>query len=263
MFSGDQMNLQYGFACQNRARHFAVVLCVFALSGVCASASTITYTGQDIVSTTTSPHSNASTAAANFAAAAAGLGTVSTIDFESAPLGSFSSLSVAAGVTMTGTDLNGNDQTIRDTSNSPTIPTLDGFNTTPGGANFVEVEGGTLTFTFATPTQFFGAYFTGVQNFFTDYVTFSDGTTQVIDLPEAGTSGSVGAVDFVGFTDAGQSISSVTINAGNFEQGADFIGVDDVSYQSAPTPTPEPDSIVLVLTGCLGVAAGVRRRFSV
>lgn len=256
------MNLQRGFACQNRARHFGVVLCVLALSGVGASASTITYTGQDIVSTTSSPHPNSSAAAASFAAAAAGLGTVSTIDFESAPLGSFSSLSVASGVTLTGSDAFGNNQTIRDTSNSPTIPTLDGFNTTPGGANFLEMQGGSATFTFATPTQFFGAYFTGVQNFFTDYVTFSDGTTQVIDLPEAGTSGSVGAVDFVGFTDAGRSISSVTVVAGNPELGYDYIGVDDVSYQSAPvsTVTPEPDSIVLVLTGCLSLAAGMRRR---
>jgi hypothetical protein len=256
------MNLQHGCSCQKRARHFAVALCVFALSGVYASASTITYTGEDIVATTTSPHPNSSIAAANFATAAGAIGTVSTIDFESAPLGSFSSLTVAPGVSVTGTDLSGNNQTIRDTSNSPSIPTLDGFNTTPGGANFVEIEGGTVTFDFATPTQFFGAYFTGVQDFFTDYVIFSDGTTQVIDLPEAGTSGSIGAVDYVGFTDAGRSISSITINAGNSEEGADYIGVDDVSYQSAPTTTvtPEPDSIVLVLTGCLSLAAGIRRR---
>jgi hypothetical protein len=240
-----------------------MALCVFALSGVCASASTLnTYTGEDIVATTSSPHPNSSAAAASFLSAAAGLGSVSTITFEGAPIGSFSSLSLGSGVSLTGTDLYGNNQTIRNTSNSPTIPTLDGFNTTPGGASFLEIQGGTATFSFATPTQFFGAYFTGVQNFFTDSITFSDGTTQVIDLPETGTSNSVGAVDFVGFTDAGKYISSVTINAGSFETGADFIGVDDVSYQSVPTSsvTPEPDSIVLMLTGCVGLAAGIRRR---
>lgn len=259
------MNLQPTPASQRRARHLAVVLSVFALPGLSAFASTITYTGQDIVSTTSSPTPNSNAAAASFAAAAAGLGTVSTINFESAPIGSFSSLAVASGVSLSGSDINGDNQTIRNTSNSPTIPTLDGFNTTSGGANFVEMQGGTVTFSFATPTQFFGAYFTGVQNFFSDYVTFSDGTTQVIDLPEAGTSGSVGAVDFVGFTDAGKYISSVTINAGNYQDGADYIGVDDVSYQSAAStaPTPEPDSIILMLTGGLGVAGAIRRRLSV
>jgi len=172
---------------------------------------------------------------------------------------------VASGVSLSGTDASGSNQTIRDTSDFPSAPTLDGFNTTPSGANFLEKQGGTATFTFSTPVQFFGAYFTGVQNFFTDYITFSDGTTQTIYLPESGTSGSVGAVDFVGFTDAGKSISSVTINAGSYEAGYDDIGVDDVSYESAPStaPTPEPDSIILMLTGGLGVAGAIRRRLSV
>jgi hypothetical protein len=52
---------------------------------------------------------------------------------------------------------------------------------------------------------------------------------------------------FVGFTDAGRSITSVTINAGT--NAWDAIGVDDVQYQSANT-VPEPASIALLLTGC-------------
>ena len=259
------MNLQPTLASQRTARHLTVALSVFALSGLAAFANPVTYTGQDIVSTTSSPTPNSNAAAASFAAAAAGLGTVSTINFEGAPLGSFSSLAIASGVSLSGTDAGGNNQTIRDTTNFPPAPTLDGFNTSPGGANFVEMQGGTLTFNFATPTQFFGAYFTGVQNFFGDYVTFSDGTTQTINVPDAGTSSSVGAVDFVGFTDAGKSITSVTINAGSYDEGYDDIGVDDVSYQSTPStaPTPEPNSIILLLTGGLGVAGAVRRRLSV
>ena len=216
------------------------------------------------MSTTSSPHPVSAAAAASFAAAAGLIGTVSTVTFEGAPLGSFSSLSAAPGVTVTGTDFNGNNQTIRNTSNFPVAPTLDGYNTTSGGANFVEMVGGTLTFTFATPTQFFGAYFTGVQNFFPgEDVTFSDGTSELINVPEASTSGSVGALDFVGFTDAGKSISSITINAGSPAAGFDDIGVDDVSYQGPISLSPEPDSVVLVITGCLSLAAAVRRRLSI
>jgi hypothetical protein len=268
MFTGEKMNLRYTFACLKKSRHLTAALCTLALSGVYASASPITFVGHDIVTTTTSAHPNSSAAAASFFTAASAIGTVSTITFESAPLGSFSSLTAAPGVIVTGTDINGNNQTIRNTSNSPAFPTLDGFNTTPGGANFIEVQAGTVTFTFATPTQFFGAYLTGVQNFFPDEdITFSDGTSEFIDVPESGTSGSVGAVDFVGFTDAGKSISSITIDAGSANTGADYIGIDDVSYQSATNTTssvtPEPDSIVLVLTGCLGLAAGIRRRLFV
>src|SRR6202034_3941257 len=100
----------------------------------------------------------------------------------------FSSLTVAPGVTMTGKDVNGNNQTIRNSSNFPSFPSVDGSNTTPGGSQFVEMIGGTLTFTFATPTQFFGAYLTGVQDFGqTDTFTFSDGTSETIDAPNTGT----------------------------------------------------------------------------
>jgi hypothetical protein len=265
MFSGGNMHLHYGLAGQKSARQLAALLCVLAFSGVYASASVITFIGQDNVATTTSAHPTSAAAAASFATAAAGIGTVSTITFESAPIGSFSSLTVAPGVTLTGTDTNGNNQSIRNTSNFPIAPTLDGFNTTPGGANFVEEQGGTVTFTFATPTQFFGAYFSGIQtNFFSDVVTFSDGTSESISIPGAGTTSSIGALDFVGFTDAGESISSITINTGSNAAGFDDIGIDDVSYQSAAnSAVPEPDSIALMLTGCLGLAAGIRRRWFV
>ena len=264
------MHLHHGFASKKSTRQSAALLCVLALSGVYASASVITFVGQDNIATTTSAHPNSAAAAASFATAAAGIGTVSTITFESAPIGTFSSLTAAPGVTVTGSDVNATNQSIRNTSNFPIAPTLDGFNTTPGGANFLEMQGGTVTFTFATPTQFFGAYFSGIQSavFFADTVTFSDGTSESISIPGVGTTSSIGALDFVGFTDAGKSISSITINAGipgNASAGFDDIGIDDVSYQSVPVnpAVPEPDSIALMLTGCLGLAAGIRRRWFV
>ena len=97
----------------------------------------------------------------------------------------------------------------------------------------------------------------GVQSpyFFLDTITFSDGTSQTIDIPGTD-SGSTGAVDFVGFTDAGASITSVSINAG--VGYGDYIGVDDVNYQVVTTP--EPGSLALFLTGILAIGCGRLRR---
>jgi hypothetical protein len=231
------------------------------VSAASASSAVVTFTGEDIVATTTSPHPTSSAAATSFDAAAAAIGNVSVLTFESAPLGSFASLTVAPGVTISGTSAAGINQSILNASNFPAAPTLDGYNTTAGGSQFVEVQGGSLTFTFANPVQFFGAYFSGVQDFFTDVITFSDGTAQTIDLPEAGTSSSIGALDFVGFTDAGKTISSITVNAGSFAAGYDDIGIDDVRFQAAASAVPEPSSVGLLLVGALTVLAGYRRLY--
>jgi hypothetical protein len=223
-----------------------------------AWASLTTFVGEDIVATPTSAHPNATSAAASFDTAVAGLGGGSLVDFESAPLGSFSSLTIAPGVTLSGTDFFGHNQTIRNTTNFPPAPQLDGFNTTASGANFVEVQGGTLTFTFSTAVDAFGAYFSGVQNFVNDVITFSDGTSQSLLIPNAGTSNSVGAVVFAGFTDPGKQISSITINAGN--SGFDDIGVDDARFASTTPGVPEPAAWALMLLGFGGIGAAIRNR---
>src|SRR5579859_2782202 len=179
-------------------RALASALSLFALSPIPASAAVITFSGEDIMTTITSPHPISALASSNFTAATPG---ASVIDFESAPVGSFTSLLVAPGVTLTGTNTS-----INNVPNFPTAPTLDGYNTTPSGAEYAEILGNVLTFHFTTPVQAFGAYFSGLQsNFFQDTVSFNDGTSQVINMPETGTSGSVGALDFVGFTDFGAS----------------------------------------------------------
>jgi hypothetical protein len=235
-----------------------VLVCALAVVG----RADVIFSGADLGVLPASPSgTNSSAAAAAFDTAAALLGNVSIITFESAPVGSFSSLTVAPGVTISGSNATGGNQSINNTFDA-TFPSLDGYNTTSGGANFVEMIGGTLVFTFATPTQFFGAFLSGVQDFTTDKITFSDGSSQTIDVPETGTSGSVGELAFVGFTDAGKSITSVTINAGSPAIGYDAIGVDDVRYQSAAVSgVPEPGSVVLLLTICLLALAPLVRRF--
>jgi hypothetical protein len=215
----------------------------------------VTFTSEDLNAGPGNPHPNADSTATSFATAAGAIGPIGLITFESVPVGSFSNLVVAPGVTISGADGSGNNLFINNTPNFPSFPALDGFNTTLGGANYLEMMGGTLTFTFATPVQFFAAILTGVQtNFFQDTVTFNDGSSQSINALGTGTNSSNGALDFVGFTDAGKSITSVSINAGTASQ--DFIGVDDVRFQAG---VPEPSSVWFVLPGCVVLALGWRR----
>jgi hypothetical protein len=227
----------------------ATILVGLGLTAGHARAGLTSFVGEDLQPNPgPTVRTNSDAAAAAFHTAALAVGPVGTITFESSPLGAFNNLTVAPGVAMNGVDLNGNAQTIRNTTNFPAAPSLDGSNTTAGGSQFVEMFGGTLTFTFARPTQFFGAYLTGVQTaFFTDSITFSDGTSQTISLVGAGTSSSAGEIAFIGFVDPGKLITSITINAGapgpNSGTGQDAIGVDDVSYM--PAVVPEPCSLAL------------------
>ena len=103
-----------------------------------------------------------------------------------------------------------------------------GCNTTPGGSNFLLLFGGTATFSFSGGTAAFGAYLSGVQNA-GETITFSDGTSQSVDIPNPGFDG---GTTFVGFIDAGKSIASITINVNN-----DIVGVDDVRYVTIRCPS--------------------------
>ncbi len=191
------------------------------------------------------PHPNSDAAAALFDAAT---GSLPIITFESAPLGPYSSLVVAPGVTLTGTNSNKGNQSIIDTPGCS--PALCGYNTTLGGKQWADVNGGFITFTFSTPISSFGAYFTGVQ-IAGDSISFFDGSTQTIPLPVDSYSGGTA---FVGFVDTNANITSVTINA-----SYDIIGVDDVRY-GAPAAAPEPSSITLLGSGVLGLSGMLRKR---
>jgi len=222
------------------------------------------YSGADLNAGPGDAHPNSLAAATLFDTSAAGFGTVNLIDFESAPVGSFTSLPVAPGVVLAGGGINGNPLFIRNTPSFPAAPALDGFNVTTGGAKYVEQIGGTATFTFSNPIQAFGVYLTGVQTgFFQDTITFNDGTFQTINVPAQQPSNSAnGSLSFVGFTDPGKFITQVTITASG-SSGADAVGIDDVRYVLSPAAVPEPGSMALLfglsLSGTAGFLAKRRR----
>src|SRR4051794_173351 len=101
-----------------RATVFAsAVLVAFGLllgASSLANASIVVYSGLDVGANSTDPRPNSNAAASSFSAA---VGSSTLITFESSPVGTFSSLVVSPGVTLTGNDyVNSNTQSIR---NSP------------------------------------------------------------------------------------------------------------------------------------------------
>src|SRR4051794_15919899 len=104
--------------------------------GPVASAAPITFIGSDPGANSTDPRPLSDAAAAAFDTVAASLRPLSMITFESAPVGTFSSLQVAPGVTLSG---NSGVQ-IRDTPFGQPDAFF-GYNTTPGGSHFSSNDG--------------------------------------------------------------------------------------------------------------------------
>ena len=103
-----------------------------------AQAGLILFTGADDGAGSLASASNSVGAAASFDAAVAALGIEHTITFESSPLGAFSSLPLISGVTLTGANVNNNDQSIVNTTSDinitpPCTNATCGYNTTSGG----------------------------------------------------------------------------------------------------------------------------------
>ena len=162
-----------------------------------------TFSDLDAGAGPTAPHPNSDAAAASFDAAAAAIARESIITFEGVPTGSVNStsnLTVAPGVTIDGINKGGNPQAVLDSPSDPGAPRLSGYNTTEGGSEYVNLIGGTVTFTFASPIQYFGAYFPGSQDFFGNEIDFTDANgAEEVDIP--GGSSSAGGVAFAGFVD--------------------------------------------------------------
>ena len=229
-----------------RLRSYGLALGFALVVTSAASAAPIIYSGVDAGANSNNPRPNSNAAATAYDLAAAGLGPVTIIDFESAPLGAFTNLTIAPGVSMNGTDFNSQPQTVRNTAvGSP--DGLFGYNTTSGGSKFVSLFGGDIIFSFAPGVQGFGGYLSGVQ-LNGETVTFFDGTQQSFAIPNPGS-----GVQFWGFTDAGRSIASVRLSVLN-----DIVGVDDVRVIRSGNNAAVPEPASLLLLGS-GLVTGVRR----
>ena len=205
-----------------------------------------TYTAQDD-GTTTLTNSNAEQT--TFLGAAGAYGATTTASFENVALGDYGSTPFTAGPGLSITQNGDYGLPYTGVTNYDWGSALYGFNTSPGGANYLALVNG-ATLNFANGTNSFGFFLTGLQSSFSPYLTisFNDGAPEAIS---AFIFGQEGGGEYVGITDA-SLIYSVTL----YNPGSDAWGIDDISYNTVP----EPASYAALGMGMLGMMIARRRR---
>jgi hypothetical protein len=192
------------------------------------------------------PNSDAQEAAWN--AAASAYGTVHLIDFENQALGAFSLRSLGANATVSSfnTDPDGGG-----VSSTLYAPVATGFNTTPGGANFLrfvpcyDVATSQVVFSFDKPVHAFGVYLSGMGTAAENlHVLFSSGAVNGLHLGGDTT----GGVQYLGFVFGNRPVSSVTFQFDDVAHPRDIIGIDDVAFVA-----PEPATALLFAIGALAL----------
>jgi hypothetical protein len=248
-------------------RRFAIPVLTVLLLGIglpTARANLTFFSGIDPGVGPTDPRPISAATAANFNAAASVLGGISVINFENLPTQFSSHITLNTNASVEVFDCFSADDVINNgQGNSLGVGAGLGFNTTPGGSNFFRIDpknatvSETATFTFNTPVQAFGAYFTGLgDSGGFETLSFNDGTPQSMIIMGSATGGS----EYFGFTDPNASISTIalTLTQGN-NGNREILSMDDLS--TVPS-VPEPSTLALSLIGLtvIGLGQAVRRR---
>lgn len=230
-------------------RAWSIVLAL----GAVASSHALFFNGIDEGVGEFDPRPNSNQAAVDFVIQAAGLNSISAIDFESVTPGIYNSVNLGKGVTAT----------IQDGFAMRVGPFESddlGFNTTTGGSQFLTVaplndEVTIVTFDFDEAINSFGAFLTDREDegaVHTVSYTYNGQTTTY------SISGSDdGGVQFLGFVDEGIAINQVVFTMRTGSSFRDYHGFDDLMFTNCD-PVPEP--VTMVLMGIGGLTLLRRRR---
>lgn len=177
---------------------------------------------------------NSTTSEQSWTSKASTLGSISKVNFESEGLQeNLTKRYFRPGLTLSGGRFH-----VRNGHGSAT----EGYNTTATpGSRYVKADSSTsdgspviYTFAFNTPIKAFGLNITGVGNRFggTVSLSFNDGQPRVIPLTNLY---NLGGAQFAGFTDAGASISKVTLTLAGSPNNTNAarLVIDDVRWVSA------------------------------
>ena len=167
--------------------------------------------------------------------------------------------------TLTGSNYQGGNQAIMNTPAAPGAPSLDGFNTTTGGSKYAEEAGGSLTFTFANPTQSSARILPDSRATSTKMSSRSMTINGIDQRSRSRYELFDWDVRLRWLHRRWQNHHKRHHQGGHRKHRSRFIGIDDVVHQGAPQgvgTTPERSRIALLGLGLLGAIGVMRKRFA-